>query len=223
MEFQINFSTENLRKTDDLIEVIQTDKERKNFYQMSLDDFIKIITSASSNSRVSSPFLPKNCIRYIKTSSGYEVIVEIPKKRWMINFNGNMFEVGFPRLLFMYECDYDDIQKIYSVKIARIFALKGSENITSDTSLFQFPFSHVDDSGNVCMGGNVFNNIRCLSELELKHNLFFHSPFSSDYGSKTTLGKPVAELFSDVFNEKDFNDEVLLPTNHTFSEFFKVE
>ncbi|MBU7595909.1 prokaryotic E2 ligase family D protein [Metabacillus halosaccharovorans] len=224
MDIQINFSTENLHSFSDLVEVLQNDNGKVNKYHLSLDDLLQILSSASTGDRDPSPFLPRNCIRYIKKSSGNEVFVDIPKQKWMINFNGNMFEVGFPRLIFSYDCSeyIKSKEKKYSVTISRIFAVKGKEHITSKTQLFQFPYSHVQTNGNVCMGGNKLGDIACLSELATKHNMFFHSPFSTDYGAKTKLGKNIAELFSAEFNQKEFNDEVLISTNSTFSELFGI-
>lgn len=107
MDFQINFSTENLCKFDDLIDVLQRDNGRLNRYKMSLNDLLRVLSSSTSGSRSESPFLPNNCFKYVKTSNGYEVYAEIPKQKWMINFNGNMFEVGFPRLIFKYDCTFN--------------------------------------------------------------------------------------------------------------------
>ena len=100
--------------------------------------------------------------------------------------------------------------------------MKGNQRITGETSLYQFPYSHVESNGKVCMGGNKVEEIHCLAELETKHNIFFHSPFSTDWGAKTKLGKQVAVLFSSDFNQKDFNEDVLLPMGYTFNEFFAL-
>ncbi|WP_209124375.1 hypothetical protein [Alkalihalobacillus sp. BA299] len=224
MDIQINFSTESLHKFDDLVNVLQKDNGRETKYKMSLNDLLRVLSSSTSGARAESPFLPKNCFKHVKTSRGYEVYVEIPKQRWMINFNGNMFEVGFPRLIFRYDCILRSTEKgnKYSVEIARIVAVKGNERITGDTPLFQFPYSHVESNGKVCMGGNKFEEISCLTELETKHNIFFHSPFSTDWGAKTKLGRDVAILFSSEFNQKDFDDEVLLPMDYSFNKLFAL-
>jgi len=224
MDFQINFSTDNLHKFDDLVDVLQKDQGRVTQYKMSLNDLVRVLSSSTSGARAESPFLPKNCFKHVKTSNGYEVYAEIPKQKWMINFNGNMFEVGFPRLIFRYDCTRKSTEKgeKYSVEIAKIVAVKGNERITGETPLYQFPYSHVESSGNVCMGGNKIEEIHCLTELETKHNLFFHSPFSTDWGAKTKLKKQLAELFSSDFNQKEFDDEVLLPMELTFNKLFAL-
>lgn len=191
MDIQINFSTKNLHSGSDLVKVVQTDNCRVNDYSLSLEDLVKILGSATSGNREQSPFLPKNCFKYIKGSNRYEVFVEIPKQKWMINFNGNMFEVGFPRLIFVYECQKlnQDNRKNFSVSISRIVAVKGKDHITGDTPMYSFPYSHVEQNGRVCMGGNRLKEIDCLSELGAMHNIFFHSPFFIGLWGKNKIRK----------------------------------
>ncbi len=224
MDIQINFSIEKLHDFKSLVDVIQRDNDRENRYKMSLSELLKILsTSTTMGARNESPFLPNNCCKYVETSMGYEVYIEIPKKKWMINFNGNIFEVGFPRLIFKYDCvRLNGNEKGFRVELSKILAVKGNQTIKGDTPLYKFPYSHVESSGNVCMGGNSIGDIECLSELENKHNIFFHSPFSTDWGAKTKLGLNVAVLFSSNFNQKEFDDEVLLPTEKSFNEFFML-
>ncbi|WP_066412910.1 hypothetical protein [Sutcliffiella cohnii] len=225
MEFQINFSTENLHNFEDFVNVEQTDLGRKKYYKMSLNDLVKILSNSTSTGKVESPFLPRNCIKHVKTANGYEVFVDIPKQKWMINYNDNMFEVGFPRILIQYGCTFNTSKTesvLYSVEILRIFAIKGKESINGETPLYQFPYSHVESNGKVCMGGNKIRDIKNLSELDACHNIFFHSPFSHDWGAKTSLKQGIPELFASTFNQKDFDDEVLLPCERSFNEFFNL-
>jgi len=221
MDFQVNFSTEDLLNFEDLVSITQNDNGRVHRYKLSLMELVNVLNRSTTTQREELPFLPKNCIKLVKTNLGYEVYADVPKQRWMINFNGNFFEVGFPRLLFRYDCYYQPTKKNYNVTIAKIFALKGEEQVNGETTLFAFPYSHVNSVGDVCMGGNKVKEITNLDELENAHNIFLHSPFGTDWGAKTKLGKSCAELFSDVFNERDFNDEVLEPMAN-FNKLFAL-
>ncbi|MGN7300736.1 hypothetical protein [Ferdinandcohnia sp. SAFN-114] len=221
MDFQINFSIEDLLNFDDLVSISQNDNGRVHRYKLSLSELVNVLNRSTTTQREEMPFLPNNCFKLVKTNLGYEVYADVPKQRWMINFNGNLFEVGFPRLLFRYDCIYQPKKKNYSVEITKIFALKGEEQVNGKTPLFAFPYSHVQSDGQVCMGGNKVKEIANLVELENAHNIFLHSPFGTDWGAKTKLGKSCAELFSVVFNEKDFDEEVLNPVA-TFNELFAL-
>lgn len=227
MDFQINFSTENIHSFDDFVEVKQTHNGRDSFYKMSLKNLLDSLSASIDQSRVESPLLPYNCIKFVYTSVGYEVYTEVPKKQWMINYNGNYFKVGFPRMIFRYNlfqkvCDKTNTTS-FRVDLTNIVAIKADQQINGSIELYNFPFSHVSDSdARVCMGGNVLKDIKILKELEDYHVTFIHSPFSNDYGAKVKSGKPVHELFSDTYLERDFDDSELISLNQTFNEFFNL-
>lgn len=222
MEINIRMSSEHLSNLDDFVEITEIDEGRKTYYQMSLSNLLSVLTSSITvGQREESPLLPRNCVKFVKTLDGYEVYVDVSKNRWIINFEGNYLEVGFPRLLFKYVLSRSDKGKEkYKVCINRIFALEGKNAIQGDTPLYVFPYSHVQRDGRVCMGGNVLKGINCLSELENYHLHFIQSPFGQDYGAKTTLRKNLTELIVETFHEKDFDDTVLVPTNKSFNEMF---
>lgn len=222
MEINIRMTSEQLSNFDDFVEITEIDEGRKTYYQMSLTNLLSLLSSSDpTGQREESPILPRNCVKFVKSSDGYEVFIDVPKKRWIINFEQNYVEVGFPRLLFKYVLSQDEKgNRKYSVIIDRIFALEGKEPLQGDTPLYVFPYSHVQSDGEVCMGGNVLQGVNCLSELENYHLHFIQSPFGVDYGAKTTLDKSLAELIHDTFHEKDFDDKVLLPTIKNFNEMF---
>lgn len=225
MEFQINFSTSNLRNFSDFVDVKSTHNGREQLFQLTLEELIQTISNSVNRSRAESPLLPQNCIKYVTTSKGYEVYIQVPKNQWMINYNNNLFKVGFPRMIVQYDLNLQIEEKTnkksYRVQLLRIVAIKESDQVNGDTQLFQFPYSHVDSSSaRVCMGGNNLKNVTNLKELENYHTYFIHSPFSNDYGAKVKCGKPVQELFANTFNEKDFDENQLIPLQRTFNDFF---
>lgn len=188
----------------------------KDLYKMTLQDFLQVISDAANvEEHISTPLLPSNCIRHtwIKRASGIqEMIIEVPKNRWDITYHVTRFEqVGFPRLLFKY------LVSGTSVTIKTIAAIKDDGFLKEDTPLYHFPFSHVDTSGHVCMGGNTMPSIKSINQLGTIHNMFFAAPFGDDYGVKTTTGKTLGELFK-VLSNNDFNEEWLLNKYMTLSD-----
>ncbi|WP_201715488.1 hypothetical protein [Rossellomorea arthrocnemi] len=225
MILNVKLDTQNLHSFNDLVEIRETDNNRSQDYKMSLSNFIQLLSSAGEADKTESPFLPKNCIKYVQSVMGFRVYCSIPKSQWMINYNGNHFKVGFPKMVFEYEIFNNQQiakeQKKYRVKLSRIVAIENKGTITGDTPVYKFPYSHVDKlQGSVCMGGNQLRDIDCLTELETFHSYFLLSPFSEDYGAKVNPTTPLAVLFSDTFNEKDFNDSYLVPAERTLNEFF---
>lgn len=121
--------------------------------------------------------------------------------------------LGFPRMVFKY---FISNNRIINLKIV---AVKDKGFINGDTEIYYFPYSNVHHkTGDVCMGVNAFPNIENLIHLENMHILFFNSPFGSDYGAMA-LGMELKGLIKE-FEDKSFNDDLLLPTKQTFNEFF---
>lgn len=185
-------------------------------FNMTLDDYLTTITeSTGANKRVESPLLPSNCIKLINYLPYREdVFTVVNNQQWEITFSGERFKVGFPRLVFKWK-----VYKHNRVELSQIVAIKKGR-ITEDMPIYYFPFTHVNENGDVCMGGNVIPNITGIHQLETMHSLFFSAPFSTDYGARTTTGNPVWKLFSEICSEREFPDEILIPKNKTLTEFF---
>lgn len=218
MKFQITL-TDRLHNFSDYVDVKQVQENGVVIgqYKMSLNDIISALSNAATQGvRHETPILPKNCIKLITNVTGFEVFIEIPKKQWKVIFNDKSLMLGFPRLIFKYYISNDIITKL------KIVAVKDRGVITGDTEIYYFPYSNVHhESGDVCMGTNTFPKIECLSQLEKMHILFFSSPFGSDYGSMA-LGKDLQGLVSE-FQDKEFNDDLLIPTQKSFNEYFYLD
>jgi hypothetical protein len=231
MDFIIKLS-DKIQDFNGYVEVIQLsssfDNQEKNLqemlkvenrliegnYKMVLSDFLSAVSkSVEEGEIISTPLLPKNCLKHAwlnRASNRQVVYIEVPKQRWDITYHSHKFEkVGFPRMIFKYEADNG------AVKLLTVVAIKDNGTIKEDTEIFHFPFSHVDTSGYVCMGGNSFPQIKSLQQISNFHILFLSAPFGDDYGSKTTTKKGLRELFKELSNQ-DFNDEWLLTKNNTF-------
>lgn len=218
---------DRLLNFDDVIEIKQTNNSQSSHYDMSLSKFIEAVSSGVELSNNESPILPANCVKYVQLTTGFRVYCVIPKKQWMINYHGNHFKVGFPKMIFEYNLNargkshFKDTKK-YAVRLTKIVAVKDQGPVKRDTQIFKFPYSHVDFNASVCMGGTEIRDVDCLSELETFHSYFLDSPFTEDYGAKIQSTTTLHVLLSDVFNEKNFSDQLLVPYGKNFSEFFSL-
>jgi hypothetical protein len=225
---EVKIDIDKLLNFDDVIEIKQTNNTQSSHYDMSLSKFIEAISSGVELSNNESPLLPSNCVKYVQLTTGYKVYCVIPKKQWMINYHGNHFKVGFPKMVFEYNISARgkmtaNNSKKYAVQLTKIVAVKDQGPVKKDTQVFNFPYSHVNDlNASVCMGGTEIRDIDCLSELETFHSYFLDSPFTEDYGAKLQSTTTLHMLFSDVFNERDFKDQLLVPYGKNFSEFFNL-
>lgn len=217
MEVQITI-TDKLNKSSEYVDIQERQENGVvlNRYKMSLDQLIKALTQSGNDQFIyATPFLPKNCIFLSHTTHGYEVFIDLPKKKWQIEYKGERHLVGFPRLVLNYSLYKNTI---HSFKIA---AVKENGNINSDTEIYYFPYSNVEqNTGEVCMGLNTFPEVNSLHQLEGMHHLFFSAPFGEDYGARA-IGKSLADLFK-LFKDKEFDDELLIPSKRSLKDFFKI-
>ncbi|MEX3623673.1 hypothetical protein [Viridibacillus arvi] len=186
-------------------------------YKMTLQEFLNSLNEAIDlgDEMLETPILPNNCIKFVWKNINLnvaEVYIVVPKMRRDITFYQNpMKQVGFPKMIFKYTIENQ------KVSLSTIVALRNDGPIHLDTPLYHFPFSHVSSEGDVCMGGNTFPNIQRIQQIESFHNLFLSSPFSSDYGAKTTTGKTINQLFDELANQ-DLDDDLLLPITKMVAE-----
>lgn len=236
---RINISfDDSLKKTSDYCDVKITNNKgiEMDQFRMSLDEVIISIVDSTFleieediHYRTTSPILPKNCLSYGQTISSKtgkrteHFLIDVPKQQWDIYIYNTMFlEVGFPRMLFSYSMSLDKKQTKQLESIS-VFALKDGEIIQSNTKIYKFPFSNVDQSGVLCLGYNSKPKISNYDELtELHNNFFFHTPFTSDYYSAERVNsdipfESVRELAMHL-SENPFPDEWLQPTNIVFRD-----
>lgn len=236
MKFLIEI-TDDISNFQEYVTVTKKNGELvEGVYKMTLADLLTELEDATdvSEDTIETPILPSNCIKHVwrNISKGIsELYILVPKKRWDIMFFENQLEqVGFPRMIFKFRVERD------KVGLSTIVAVKDDGPITLNTPMYHFPFSHVNDNGHVCMGGNAFPKIDRVQQIETFHYLFLASPFTTDYGAKTLTGKPINMLFQDLI-KSDFDDDWLYPitkqeydeTNHkhikrpkTFGEHFEL-
>ena len=196
-----------------LVKRLDGDIVLEEFY-LTVEGLVESLMDGQYVEAVHSPILPKRCIQFSQLNrikGIWQAIFEVPKDRFSIRYRDKVFKnVGFPRMLFVYQVTKEQ------TTISKIYAIRDNEEITEDTLLYHFPFSHVSTDGHVCMGSNILP-AASIKELENFHFYFLTSPFGDDYGSKTIIGKSVKDLFEGLQN-KDFPDDWLVPKNFTLGQ-----
>jgi hypothetical protein len=215
MDIWIKLS-DQIKNFSDPVEVYEKDKGIVfGEYQISLSEVIRLLSKSKPKDLYETPFLPRNAVKYTETVFGKRVYLDIPKSLWMIQYHDQKKRIGFPRLLLRYSVHHNG-----NVMDFHMFALANRGRIENKSEIFRFPFTNVEhSSGKVCMGTNTFPTIKELTQLETLHGLFFNSPFGDDYGAMTTSNVSMNELFSSL-EEKEFNDELLVPYGMTIEEYF---
>lgn len=188
--------------------------------KMTIQDLIEALNNSIEDvgdDMYETPILPQNALKFVWRNlrkEQTELYVEVASRQFDVKlYDRDYKQIGFPRMIFKYA-----ITNHTHVKLERIFAVKNDgKPITNDTPLYHFPYPHVGTDGSVCMGGNAFPKIKDYLQLATFHMLFIGSPFSGDYGAKTTLNLPISEVFP-LGENKPFNDEWLVPRFKTVQE-----
>lgn len=214
---------ENLRNFTDYVsvKVITDSGATADEYQMTLENLVESLDASGvleEDRPIPSPTLPKNCFKHVWVSiknNVHDIYIEIPKRQWDVNFAKEDMNIGFPRMIFKWRVNDNQIDRGQ----LQIFAIKETGRITEKTEVFCFPFSHVQADGSVCMGANVFPKIKDIWQLETMHMKFITAPFSGDYGTRNTAGMNIRQIF-EACKKKPFNDEWLVTTKKTIGEIF---
>lgn len=172
----------------------------------------------------STPPLPFGTIRYSanETVTRERITVEIPKKLWEVRYGDEdtFYTIGFPRMVVQYLSIQSQDKKM--INEMRIYAVEDNKKpITDDTPLYTFPYPNVGKSnGIVCWGQNQRLEIESLVELERGFLWFVSAPFNEDHGVRTTLGIPQFKKLLEVVENRQFNDDWLIPNKNNFGELF---
>lgn len=169
--------------------------------------------------------LPKGTVEFMTFSLekkiGHVVIMEREKYIRPFRFAGTgedsqpkEFVVGYPRMLFKY------IVMDGMVSSLSVAALK-SGLIKDDTPLYLYPYTNVYLGGNVCLGSYTYPRIEGLRNLSSYPDVFYDMENTGNpylYESVISIRDMV------LSNEnREFNDDMLIPSNLTYSDFVDRE
>lgn len=207
---------------------------KKGPIYLSVENLVKALKAEPDNlldadgyrsKETSTPSLPFGTIRYSsnESKSKERITMEIPQKNWEIRYGNKedeFYTIPFPRMVVQYLVVNSGTQSI--VNEMRLYAvLNNKEAISDKTELYVFPYPNVGKSnGIVCWGQNQRLEIKALVDLERAFLWFISAPFNEDHGVRTTLGIGNFKRLMQEIENKNFDDDWLMPLNKVFEDIF---
>ncbi|WP_257964299.1 prokaryotic E2 ligase family D protein [Bacillus sp. UMB0728] len=163
------------------------------------------LSTAAPNRILHSGFFPKNVIYYHKDLVSETIVLEVPKSQLNVKYyDVDYKQVGHPGMLFYFKIQNSRIQNI---KIACV----KDKIIDEKTQLYEYPFSNVYSNHSVCWSYSEYE-INSLQKLQHIPYIFLGTPNNSHVN-------PGTRELTEQFQGKEFDDEVLIASSYTFSEF----
>ena len=183
---------------------------------IDIDDFLELINSTKYKTKeplpekVSSGMLPPNTFAYSKTSMGYELGIFVPGSVRLLRVNNEAIEVPVPSAVMVFNQN--------TILRWRACTCKTRHELNYNTPLYHWPFGHVYQGGNVCIG-----NVKCSSKNELEiprivEDLLLANNSHSNTSS-VKLGENIAAIRDK--NLKEFPKELLIPCEQNVGTLLK--
>jgi hypothetical protein len=161
----------------------------------------------------SSPLLPKNCFIYQEMLDGSSIVgIEVDAQRFNVIYHRKSFEqVGHPKMLFLFTIRNKKLLK------AELVCVK-DKLLKSDTQLYRYPFSNVFHNLSCCWPDLKTYLVKDLSMVGTLPYAFINSPNNDHAYGGTNLGERFYHL-----QEKDFNNEELVPLKFCLSDWLELQ
>ncbi|MFX4261297.1 hypothetical protein ACOBQJ_03735 [Pelotomaculum propionicicum] len=159
-----------------------------------------------------SPPLPKNCVFYgvvERHSQSPTVLVAIERDKCIRPYNhfGEIIEVGYPKLVFLYAIKGNKVCGSYVAAVT-------DEIIKSESPVYFFPYGNVGLTHSICMGNYFHPEVKELSDVTYFPEPFYLIEHTHPNNAKNQVIKELLEQTKG----KPFNDELLI-FNCTFKDF----
>jgi hypothetical protein len=194
------------------------------------DDFLSILSSSmrytSINSSAMNGFhLGSNIVKFRASEEGFVYYFLVRKGKYNFNNAGKRTMINYPNLIFKL-----GINKDFELKESGVFVIKDEElktiksfgvdslMIDSKAKLYQYPLGNVGVTGNVCWGGNIFPPLESYINVHEVVNMFFEAPTNTDFTNGIFRDPETRMAILKQLETEPFNEELLVPSNKTFSE-----
>lgn len=128
--------------------------------------------------------------------------VVVPAGKYTYNYRGELFEIPFPQMLFVFSLREGKLQK------CQVFALQKGQ-VTKQSKLYRFPFGNVGINGAVCFGENILPTFNGLQELETFFRFVLAMEHNDDYFISPD-DKVQRELVEKLSKENEFDNSLLI-------------
>jgi hypothetical protein len=151
-----------------------------------------------------SPPLPKNCIYYgvverFMNSSTQIVVLERDGCIRPYNHFGEIYNVGYPKMLFAYAI------KNSRVISTMVVAVK-DEFVKNDSAVYHFPYGNVYGDGRVCWGNFSYPSVNSIIDLNFYPEAFYLLEHTHP---KNAVGQVIIDLLESS-RDKHFDDDKLV-------------
>ncbi|MFB5268129.1 hypothetical protein ACE41H_15280 [Paenibacillus enshidis] len=183
------------------------------------EQFIRAITNAQENVYISTPLLPRDCIRYFQGENGnHFLFLELdPINRTVYYHSSEINDLPFPRLVMAVKLRERD--KKYHVDEMYVVAVK--EPIHEDVEVYRYPYTNVYDNYSVCRGTIQLPELLGLSQINFLIRMFYESPNTDSLYEKANSSKLSFRELTDKIKGENFPDEILISANMTLTEWMK--
>lgn len=165
----------------------------------------KAISTAVPNRVLCNSFMPKDIVYYQKDLISETVVIKVQRERRKVRYHDVEYkQVGHPEMLFYFRIQN---QRISKIKIACV----KDKILKEDTRLYHYPYSNVFGDHRVCWSYGEYK-IDSLDKLQHIPYVFLSTPNNGHVNPQTRM------LF-EKYQNAEFDDETLSPSNKTFAEF----
>lgn len=138
--------------------------------------------------------MPKNVDYVFVNAKSASFVYDVPKQLLETTFKGaKIGKIGYPRLLFIYTLTDEG-----TVDTMRLFAAKEGDELNDAMAVYEYPYSHVFNSGRVCWN---YSDIT-IDMLPIAHELFLGA------NNSTHSRENVLELFTEQ-KDKSYDEDKL--------------
>lgn len=118
------------------------------------------------------------------SKSGKKAIFVVPESKRLMRYEDETYYIVFPNMLFYFESQSGKLMN----KFAYCFQGKLAD-LNADTQLLQYPFGNVNNSGDICFGGNSME-FNSYDDFLKAIEVFFSAKTNNDYfsGKKNNSG-----------------------------------
>lgn len=197
---------------DTLIDILETSKDKAKVKTKSFNSNENSILYCSD---LFPNFNNVHVLQHIIKNKNTDIyILQRQKVPTKFAYYDDVFDnVGVPSLIFALTVSHGLISKV------KIMAIK-DKIIKPNSLLYVYPFSNVDKSGGVCLGGNSMMDykIDSVNELHSFPSMFFMMPSTHEIEGKNNSGMKYRPFLKSL-TSNEFNDEYLIQSKFTYERW----
>lgn len=186
---------------------------------LGFDDYLKLLDDSRETDLQYQPIgtIPEHYFAgEIGQMNSFKVVLVYPGQKRALAYGGEHFYISFPAVAFYFE------YRRGTRKEAKCFALS-SDAPTSGSLLYHYPFGNVGNGGGICFGNIHLPQVNCMADTEKVVDCFFDSITNTDlYHSQNSAGLSQGELITYVSKRKKYPKNMLVSTNSTINDLFKL-